>query len=139
MSSGTMTNATAREWASKKFGLDYEVARTERLQQALTNPNVYYRERTEALREVRDKVNEAFVTQFNNLKAKGLPPDEAERRAEVRAASLFKVLCDDVNTDFPSDINTLAANVAYKGGAATVANFDVNAAAPKKKARKAPK
>ena len=141
MSSGTMTNATAREWASKKFGLDYEVARTERLQQALTNPNVYYRERTEALREVRDKVNQAFVERFNEIKSRGIPPDEAERRAEVWAASMYEKLCEDVNTDYPSDLNTLAANVAYKGGAATKANFDVNAAAPKKKApkKKAPK
>ena len=139
MSSGTMTNATAREWASKKFGLDYEVTRTERLQKALTQPTAYYKERTEALKEVRDQVNEAFSERFNALKSKGIPPDEAERRAEVFANSLYQTLAADVNLDYPSDINSLAANVAYKQGGAQVANFDVNQAAPRKAARKARK
>ena len=117
--------ATAENWATSQSGLAYEIQRTERLAGALGNPAGYMRDRLGRLRAISVNIDHDFVVKFEALKASGMPPEDAKRRAEDYVAKLKQIQIDELNFDFPSEISNLATNLEYKRGQAGRSGLDV--------------
>ena len=137
-----LDESTAQSWASSMLGIDYELKRTANLQEALATPGVYYAKRGARLAKISEDINKEFASKFKELKAQGLPKEDAQRRAEAWAASLYKLKTEELDFDFPSSVQQLAANLQFKAG---VANTGVDysnvkgASASSKSRRGAPK
>ena len=117
--------ATAQTWATSQSGLAYEIMRTQRLAGALGDPADYMRQRLGRLRDISTNIDRDFVDKFNALRASGMPPEDAKRRAEDYVAKLKQIQIDELNFDFPSEISNLAANLEYKRGQAGRSGLDV--------------
>ena len=113
-----LDDATAASWASSMLGIDYELKRTANLQEALATPGAYYAKRGERLTAISRDINTAFANKFRELKAQGLPKEDAQRRAEAWASALYKLKVEELDFDYPASIQQLGANLMYKSGAA---------------------
>ena len=113
-----LDDATAASWASSMLGIDYELKRTANLQEALATPGAYYAKRGERLTAISRDINTAFANKFRELKAQGLPREDAQRRAEAWASALYKLKVEELDFDDPASIQQLGANLMYKSGAA---------------------
>ena len=113
-----LDDATASTWASSMHGIDYELKRTANLQEALATPGAYYAQRGARLAAISRNINEEFAAKFRELKAQGLPKEDAQRRAEAWASALYKLKVEELDFDYPASIQQLGANLMYKSGAA---------------------
>ena len=122
---GSMDDTIAASWASGALGLNYEIARSKRLAEALKEPDSYFEKRGTELGKIQTSIIAAFANKFDALKNLGVAPSDAQRRAEQYAAALYQAETQQLNLDYPASINELAANLTYKQGAASKSGLDV--------------
>jgi len=92
---------------------DYKVKQIGNIANAYRNPAAYFEDKQRALRIAGEQAAVVYKDEFQKL-AKGLvPAATAHARAKKLADNYAALLCADVETDFPSNLNDLSLQLHY--------------------------
>ena len=103
--------------------LEYEKERSTKLAGIFSDPGQYHMDRAAAIQGVIDSANAAFVQMFDKLTDDHVPEEVAKARASRHADAVKASLLVEVDTEFPTDIQSLASSLSYAQGPANKANF----------------
>ena len=100
-------------YGSQFTGGTWKAARTNTFITAVSDPAVYLGMRAAEIDKINGKLDEEFKTKYAKWLSQGVPPDDALRRAEAYIMKISQALYEDLDSEFPEDIQATAANLSY--------------------------
>ena len=100
-------------YGSQFSGGTWKAARTNTFITAISDPAAYLGFRAGAIDKINDKLDTEFKEKYAKWLSQGVPPDDALRRSEAYIMKISQALYEDLDAEFPEDIQATAANLSY--------------------------
>ena len=100
-------------YGSQFSGGAWKAARTNTFITAISSPAEYLGLRATEIDRINGKLDEEFKSKYAKWLSQGVPPDDALRRAEAYIMKISQALYEDLDSEYPEDIQATAANLSY--------------------------
>ena len=127
---GTTSSKDAAEYYALNSQQTYQVEKTRKIAQAMSNPGTYYTNRATALEGVKTESSAHFAHQYAKLIDLHIPHSEAIIRAQKLADGMYTLLMANLENEYPADINQLSLQLVHNRGNAENGFIHPNAAVP---------
>ena len=114
-------------YGSQFSGGTWKAARTNTFITAVSDPANYLRLRSAAINVINDKLDDEFKSKYAKWLTQGVPPEDALRRSEAYIMKISQALYEDLDAEYPEDIQQTAANLSYSKSHAAQNGFDPSA------------
>ena len=100
-------------YGSQFSGGTWKAARTNTFITAISDPAAYLGLRAAAIDEINKELDTKFKEKYAKWLSQGVPPEDALRRSEGYIMKISAALYEDLDSEYPEDIQATAANLSY--------------------------
>ena len=111
-------------YGSQYSGGTWKAARTNTFITAMSDPAKYLGMRAEAIDNINAELDTKFKEKYAKWLSQGVPPDDALHRSEAYIMKVSDALYEDLDAEFPEELQATAANLSYTRSKAANNGFD---------------
>ena len=111
-------------YGSQYSGGTWKAARTNTFITAMSDPAAYLGLRAAAIDDINAELDTKFKEKYAKWLSQGVPPDDALHRSEAYIMKVSNALYEDLDSEFPEELQATAANLSYTRSKAALNGFD---------------